>query len=220
MAKNFREFFQNKLPESFWSDEKHWLSRLTNLTLFPYDIYLQLTDYVSRIRDVKKGSTPDDGLNLIGQERLLEKYSRENSLQYGNKLAKSWEIWKASGSRFGLNLLFKLSNIELDNTTFEYGIEERLDNIYPNYWGAKNMFWSKYYYGGDGYVDSAFTYCLYIKDPTTNLSVDPATKRTILKYTSRFAPANTRLCFVYFTNGNGLVHTTIDVRYDFDGLSS
>jgi hypothetical protein len=216
---NFREFFKTKLPERFWGDDYPILKRLLGLILVPYDIYLQVLEYVPRIKDLKNKSVPDDALKIIGSERGLEKFSSETSNSYADKLYQAWEIWKYAGSRYGINLVFKLSNITLDETTYEYGIQERLEDQYDSYWGEPYLFWDKFEYGSysvedgyDGYAYTWATYAIHVSDPTTSISTNQATIEQIKDMAKKFASAHTRLCYLHFTDGAGNIHTSIDLR--------
>lgn len=207
MSANFREWFRTKLPGLYF-EPGTWLEKMAQLILLPADLFLQVFDYIPRLRDLKNKEVPADGQILIGYERSMPKYSNEPD--YQARLHAAWTIWKDAGSRYGLWNVVTLAGYTLDTTTYEYGIQENVTNGIHAYWASythpednRGMVWGKFYFGED--IDSRFCFSIYVKDINSDIYYNEYKINELVDMCFRFAPAHCKLLFIHFTDGAGNV---------------
>jgi hypothetical protein len=214
---NFSDYIKTKLPNPFFNAK--WLEKLVNVNFYPFDISLQVLDYLPRLRDSRQVSPKD--LKHLGYEKNMPEYYGE--IDYPGRLKEAFNIWKNAGSRYGLNLTIKSCGFIPDETVFEYGIEERVDNFLPNdgyaIWADgdlpdrnRALLWGHFYWPEtDGYteIDSYGTYTVYISDPDESIYNEGFKTSSLFKICEKFAPANIHCGAIYLTDGSGTILHTI-----------
>lgn len=210
---SFRAFFRSKLP-ALWYENDTWLAKMTQILLLPADIYMQILNYIPRLRDLSSHNVPLDALIHEGKQRSIPYYSIENTNSYADRLQNAWDDWTAAGSRYGLHKVLTEVGYIPDTTTYEYGIQENIQNVSPAYWGDssdvtlhRDMVWGKFYW--DGYIDTRYCYAVYISDIAENYWADSTRINEIRDICYRFSEGHTHLYYIYFTDGMGnILHTT------------
>lgn len=210
---NFREYFRTRLPGLYF-EPGTWLEKIKEIMLMPADIFLQVFDYIPRLRDLINGDAPADGLELEAKQRNSKKYNNEPTLM--GRLQDSWNIWGESGSRYGLNRLITMCGYTMDTTTYEYGIQEHAENQKYAYWGSltnpsvnRGVCYNHFYWGG--YIDSKFSYIIYIVDPEGDIYNTDAKVNDLIHMCYTTAPAHCNLAAIKFTDGAGNVLNTTDL---------
>jgi hypothetical protein len=92
---------------------------------------------------------------------------------------------------------------EMDDTVFEYGIQEQFSNFRYAYWGDVDINWGKFQWGW--FVNSNFAYVIYITDPNGDIYQGVVTTKVkeLVDICYKFAPAHCYLAGIYFTDGAG-----------------
>jgi hypothetical protein len=212
----FRSFFRFKLP-ALWFEPDTWLEKMTQILLLPADICMQILNYIPRLRDLRNHEVPLDALQLEGKQRGIPFYAIEDVNSFSDRLQNAWNDWITSGSRYGLYNVFTEVGYVLDTTTYEYGIQERIEAPIVAYWGDhndvtthRNMVWNKFFY--DGYIDSRYCYAVYVKDAEENMYLNSTRINEIKDICNRFGEAHTQLYYIHFTDGLGNILHTINVQ--------
>jgi hypothetical protein len=215
---NFREYFRTKIPGLYFI-EGSWLEKLKEILLMPSDIFMQVLDYIPRLRDLKNKNAPEDGKILEGKMRNLDKY---NEPDFNSRLIDSWTIWTESGSRYGLNKLitrvgYTLSEVLIvgvDTFSIPYGI---LDNIANQgetaYWATSNnisinraIAFGNFYWGG--FIDARFSYSIIIIDEQEIIYNNITKENELISICSKFAPAHVKLNSIIYTDSSGNILNT------------
>lgn len=202
---NFRTFFRDKIPELYFA-EGTWIEKLTQTVLLPFDIFMQVLNYIPRLRDLKNREVSNDALLLEGQQTNMPKYASEPD--YAGRILERWNIWQSAGSRPCFYNTAVLAGYTPDTTVYEYGVQERIQNVKNAYWAGedhpennRDIVWSKFYWGG--YIDSKNLYAVHIIDPDGDVYYNESKTNEIVDICYRFVGAENRLAYIYSTDGSG-----------------
>jgi hypothetical protein len=210
---NFREHFRSKLPGLYFS-EGTWLEKIKEILLMPADIFMQVLDFIPRLRDLKNQNTPEDGAILEAAQRNLIKYFAEPI--FFERILNSWETWTEAGSRYLINKVITMVGYTMDTTIYEYGVQEHITETQAAYWADytnisenRGVAFDKFYW--DGFIDSQYNYGIHIVDPTGIIYTNNTKIKELTHICRKFGPAHCLLYSIYFTDGAGNIVNTKDL---------
>ena len=207
----------NVLPECF--SENYLSGLITSLTVNT-DVIVQVLDQIPQLRNLELADS--NTLSLISQENGSPRYSNESDELLINRMEHNFDLWRYSGSRYGLSLALADAGFSVDDTNFSYGIEERVLPIDPNsvlaIWADsddlnsfKSIVWGHFIWpeSDDGVpeIDMNGLFTLYLKDPDGSLDTD-TNKELIKSVVKRYGKCTRALYQIKYTNGSGVVTST------------
>lgn len=216
---SINEYIKQILPEIY--TETTYLSGLLDTFTVPFDVILQVLSYLPYLRD--PSYCDKNGLNELAREKNCPRFAGESDEMLANRIKDSFDLWRYSGSRFGLNKALVAFGFSPDATNHEYGIEERVQPDDPTLglaiWADgdhlklhKNIVWGHYVWPtrSDGLpeIDTNGLFNLYITDADGSIFSDDIKIAMIINCVKKFGKCTRALYKIRFTDGNGVVLNT------------
>ena len=95
MATNWRSWLEGLVPG--WL-QGYWGQRLIGVLGLVADVASQGAAEAVRAPWLAEASSPDDCLDLVGEEQMMPRYPTETADQYRARLLKVWDTWPFAGS--------------------------------------------------------------------------------------------------------------------------
>lgn len=78
------------------------------------DVLLEGARVAINLRSLRSPLFPEDGLDLIGNERMLPRFPGESHVTYKTRLLDAWKIWRQAGTRGGIIHMFMRLGFEVE----------------------------------------------------------------------------------------------------------
>lgn len=204
----------NVLPECFSSN---YLSGLISAMTVNTDVIVQVLDQIPQLRNLELADSKT--LSLIAQENGSPRYPNESDELLINRMIHNFDLWRYSGSRYGLSLALADAGFVVDSTNFLYGIEERVLPVDPNQvlaiWADsdyasehKGIVWGHFIWpesdDGTPEIDMNGLFNVYINNSSSILDTDE-NKELIKSVVKRYGKCTRALYKINYTDGIGTV---------------
>jgi hypothetical protein len=130
--KDLRELAYNLAPS--WM-RGHWGERLLgSVAGLMQDVLLEGAYVAINIRNLRSPLFPYDGLDLMGNERMLPRFPGEAHANYKSRLLDAWKLWRQAGTWGGIREMFTRLGFTV---TLRRNVDWNWDN-HPENW---SRFW-------------------------------------------------------------------------------
>jgi hypothetical protein len=132
---NIWDYTKTILPQWFYNGG--YLEKLLKTNILPFDVTMQVLDYLPRMRDLNYVAKTD--YKYHEYEKNIEAYPNEPAFEL--RIKKTFDTWKNAGSRPCIGGILEDVGFILDENDFAYGIQDG----YQEWQGYENSL------GEDGY---------------------------------------------------------------------